>query len=493
MPEGVEEVVEEKTLFQQQAEKSVEVLEKLVIEGNELVTNVRVANDAREVDRREEEGVNREKVIEKLEAEAEDAKEQFNEIAGRWMDILKYNDPLAISEEISNQKEKCDALIHQKDGVILMLKDEMRQADLKFARDQQKQKEDISTLTRRIEKQLIIMKYAYREQLQLQEEATLMERKILMEGNNKRWEDFFKKRTQKEEDNCNKKFEQIDEFATIMDRLRHDFQEKYRMAKIKLENDIEQLQQELEKIKALCMLNSEKLDYNYQILKKREDENIIIKSQQKRRLNKLQDVINDLRNKIRNYEESSNLDIAKLTEQIKKLHSDILKIEDKADHFMETNDLKFQQIWDLNKATADKLLDEILKVDKVIHEQQLGLKWETPDTSLKEKMDLPSYKMACDMLADDKRSIKGKSSIVQTSSDVSKQMEETSSFRKLMRKVLRQVSDKTGFFLEERLQEILKPYTEEDKTLVRLDNVFSVRSFLDSNRDFGVDISGPPS
>lgn len=478
MPEGEVEVVEEKTLFQQQALKSMEVLRKLTIEGDELVTNVRVANDAREVDRREEEGVNREKIIEKLEEEAGDAKEKFDEIAEKWMEILKYNDPLAINEEICNQKEKCDVLVKQKDSIIFMLKDELKQAEIKFSKDQNRQKDDINTLTQRIEKQLVLMRHAYYEQLQLQEEATLIERKILMESNNKKWDDLFKKRRQKEEENCEKKFLQIDEFMEVMKQLGTDFQEKYREAKIKLENDIENLQLELEKIKTICMLNSEKLDYNYQILKKREDENIIIKSQQKRRLNKLQDIINDLRNKIKNYKDSSNGEISKLEEQIRKLHADIMKIEEKADHFMETNDKKFHQVWDLNKATADKLLDEILKVDRVLYEQQLGLKWDVPDVSLKTKMDLPSYRAAHDIITDaERKSGKGKSGSTLTYSDGSKLWEESPNFRKLVRKILKQISDKTGFFLEDRLKEILEPYTEDDKTLVKLDNVFSV-SFL---------------
>lgn len=84
MPDGTEEEIEHKTLLQQQLKNSTELLEKLVIEGNELVTNVRVANDSREVDRREEEGIGREKIIEQLEEESESAKEKFDEIADKW-------------------------------------------------------------------------------------------------------------------------------------------------------------------------------------------------------------------------------------------------------------------------------------------------------------------------------------------------------------------------------------------------------------------------
>ena len=46
------------------------------------------------------------------------------------------------------------------------------------------------------------------------------------------------------------------------------------------------LQQELELVKVQCLMNSEKLAYNYQVLKKREEENLIVQAQQKRRINR---------------------------------------------------------------------------------------------------------------------------------------------------------------------------------------------------------------
>lgn len=155
MPEGEEEKTqEEKTHIQLQIQKSTELLEKLVIEGNELVTNVRVANDAREFDRREEEGLGREKIIEQLEEEAGAARTMFDEINDKWSTILQYNDPLHINDDMTNQREKCEELIKQKDGIIAMLRDELKQQDIKFSRDQKKQIEDINTLASRIEKQV---------------------------------------------------------------------------------------------------------------------------------------------------------------------------------------------------------------------------------------------------------------------------------------------------------------------------------------------------
>lgn len=238
------------------------------------------------------------------------------------------------------------------------------------------------------------MRRAYRQELQLIEDAVLMERKILVDMNDKKWEELYKKREAEEVSNSEKKFEQLEEFENEINRLRRDFQEKYRKVKIKLENDAENLQQEFEKIKALSLINSEKLDYNYQILRKREDENIIIKSQQKRRINKLQDVVNGLRRTIREYDFGSKAQIEKLMQQIHKLQNDVMKIEKKADHFQISNDTKFHQVWDLNKNIVDEILGDILDADRVIYEQQLGTHWTPPEQNVINKSDLPSFKAA---------------------------------------------------------------------------------------------------
>lgn len=45
--------------------------------------------------------------------------------------------------------------------------------------------------------------------------------------------------------------------------------------------------------------------------------------------------------------------------------------------------------------------------------------------------------------------------------------------QKLLKQILKKISDKTDFLVEEKLFDLLKPYTEEEKTLVCLDNVFN--------------------
>jgi hypothetical protein len=69
--------------------------------------------------------------------------------------------------------------------------------------------------------------------------------------------------------------------------------------------------------------------------------------------------VNDLKKKIAETETSTKAESARLTEEVKRLHHNILDIENKADHFADVNDRKYQQVWKLNRDTAKKLLDKV--------------------------------------------------------------------------------------------------------------------------------------
>ena len=79
----------------------------------------------------------------------------------------------------------------------------------------------------------------------------------------------------------------MDNQHTDLETLRTQDSEEYNMLKIKLETDIQVLEQQLAQMKGTYQLNMEKLEYNYQVLKKREEENAIILAAQKRRVTKL--------------------------------------------------------------------------------------------------------------------------------------------------------------------------------------------------------------
>lgn len=127
---------------------------------------------------------------------------------------------------------------------------------------------------------------AYRKEIVLIEEALNSERSSLLESVAKKWDALYKKRHEEEMKGLETRKDIMEEYEVEMRRVMIDHQEKYRSQKIELETECLNLQQEVQRIKTICMMNIEKLDYSYAVLKRREDENSIIKNQQKRRINK---------------------------------------------------------------------------------------------------------------------------------------------------------------------------------------------------------------
>ncbi|CAG2056047.1 unnamed protein product [Timema podura] len=298
------------------------------------VTNVRIANDAREVKRREENVAAHKERMAKLDQELVAGAQKLEEINARWEGILETNDPLDLYHDIHHQRVKCSELMSQKDQLIQELRKELHLADDRFMRDQRRQKQDLGLLCERIDQQVVVMSRAYKQELLLVEvgngtgatagrgtlleerqtkengrwvrhkeiplvfkapvdartdlldDAISRERHQLIEAGKRKWEGLYKARDKLELSHMDKKMHTAQQFEQEMYKIHKENEEHYRAKKVQLETDLQVLQQELEQVKALCLLNMEKLDYNYQVLKKRDEENIIMKSQQKRRINK---------------------------------------------------------------------------------------------------------------------------------------------------------------------------------------------------------------
>lgn len=81
-----------------------------------------------------------------------------------------------------------------------------------------------------------------------------------------------------------------------------------------------------------------------QVLKKREEENVFVRSQQKRKLNKMSDIANSLRSKIRKAAEDGAIEELKADAEIVKLMQTMDDLEKKSLHFSHVNHYKFSQV-----------------------------------------------------------------------------------------------------------------------------------------------------
>ncbi|XP_034182082.1 dynein regulatory complex protein 1 [Osmia lignaria lignaria] len=465
-----EEIIEE-TPIEKQILDGIEALEQLASEGDEVVCGVRVACDAKELQRRKEMKETRERLLKMLEEEDKNCMQKYREITEKWPSIVASKDPLDIHNELEAQNVKCNEILEKKDALIAQLKQELENADIKYEEDVKNQNADIDLLIERMENQARTMAKAYRYELNLIENVIDSERKIAIKASTEKWETLYKKLQDDTVEAREQKKLITREYEEAMKKAIIEHQEEYRKQKISFEMEIQNLQQQIQTMKTACLMNVEKLDYNYTVLKHREEENLIVKNQQKRRINKLQDVLNDLKKTYAGLEESTRLEIQKLTNQILKVHKAIQELEEKSDQLAIINDTKYMQIWDLNIETANQLVDKILSADRIIHEQLLGVEWQPPEEQLLKKEDLVSYCGAMCAIKQKKEEAKNRK-MISKSYKPPITLEEINLERSLLNHIAKLISNHCDYMIEYTLKDLLSDYTEDDKLLIRLDKIF---------------------
>ncbi|CAH1776094.1 unnamed protein product [Owenia fusiformis] len=473
------EVKEELSKSRKQIEGSRLRLTKLKRDGTELVTNIRVAGDARENSRRIEEEDARRQRREKLEAEAKAGSERFEEITKKWESALQKEIPQDLHEMLKQQKGSCDAMIDEKNKLINDFQMELKQKDDQYVKDLKKQAEDIDLMIERMEEQYKNLNKAYREELNQIERAFVSERNELLDVQKKRWETNMEGRRDKEVDFMTQRDTRVDDYEQQLQHLRIQDAEEYNMVKIKLETDVQILEQQLQQMRATYQLNTEKLEYNFQVLKKRDEENTITKSQQKRKITRMQDVLTNMRTKLAKQEKAYKDENTQLTEDYKRITEQFKELQKKSKHFMGTDAKKFHDVWLMNEEEVKEFLNKVLETDMIIHQQQLGLQWAKPDTTFTENVGpLQSKKdrglsasqiiqevMSATMSEKDDGSESGdgamKSGIV---SKLSPQV---------IKSILELLCDESGFLVESKLNKLLAPLDRDEQSLMKLDAIFS--------------------
>ncbi|XP_055593336.1 dynein regulatory complex protein 1 homolog [Uranotaenia lowii] len=453
---------EDKESIRNRLDDSDRTITELLRDGRELIQDIRIANDKREVERRVKEAEIREELLEKLQTESTEAVAKFESITEKWSELKELKDPMGINDELQLQKERIQDLMKQKDIIIDECRKELEAADERYTRDIRKQTADIQSLVERVDNQIEIMKRAFKEHLDLLENTIDEERNILKVAASKKWDDLYTRRAVNERIKMKQEKERLEFYRDEIDRIEQEHIEVTRATRIRLEQDNQALEIELQKVKTNTTLNSEKLDYNFQVLKKREDENLMVRNAQKRRLTKLNETIFSLRRKIKDVQMSCLIETEKLTSDILKLRSNISHMSSKVNTFAEMNDRKYHSVWEMNKSECLSVLESILSIDKTLVEQHLGLKWQPPN--------FPDDHIQ--KISDTFNSITS-NSVVATSQNGTVVSFENEAERVQIMNVLQIVLKQAGFLVDRTALRLIEEFTEEEKSLVCLDNVFN--------------------
>lgn len=230
---------EQERKSKKQLEESGKRLSKLLADGTQLVTNVKVAGDAREVQRRQEAAEARKGRIEKVETDVTTSEERFEEIAQKWKPALGKTIPQELHDKLIEQKSACDAMIEEKDKLINELQLELKDQDDHYVQDLKKQAEDIDLLLERMEEQMKTLAKAHKEELKEIEHSFVTERKELLEQNSEEWEAAVRERRQEEVERMKRNEQMVEENEAALREMRIKHAEEFNHIKIKLETDIQ--------------------------------------------------------------------------------------------------------------------------------------------------------------------------------------------------------------------------------------------------------------
>ncbi|XP_030830868.1 dynein regulatory complex protein 1 [Strongylocentrotus purpuratus] len=487
---------EEASKSRKQVEESRQRLTKLQSHGTELVTNVRVAADSREAQRRAEEEETQRQRDEKLEAEAKAGMERFEEITKRWEQANGRDIPQELHDILMQQKALCDAMIDEKNKLINDFQMELKSQDDQYVKDLKKEAEDIDLMIERMEEQVKNLMKAYRDELKQIERAFETEREELLDNNKRKWDQAMGGRRDQELDYMHQREKRVEEYEQQIQHLRIQDAEEYNMVKIKLETDVQVLEQQLQQMKATYQLNQEKLEYNFQVLKKRDEENTITKSQQKRKITRLQDVLNNLKVKLAKQEKQYKEENQGLADDYKRITEQFKELQKKSKHFQSTDTKKFHDIWLMNEEEARELSAKLMEQDRIVSEQQLGLPWQPPadhsfmenvgplTTEKSKKKPVSAHEVLMEVMSDGSYMEEG--SVQESergdggeegSPRERPEGDEEEAARRLsvqtVKQILELICDESGFLVEAKLNKLLAPLEKDERCLMKLDAIFA--------------------
>uniref|UniRef100_A0A8C4Y0Y7 Dynein regulatory complex protein 1 n=1 Tax=Gopherus evgoodei TaxID=1825980 RepID=A0A8C4Y0Y7_9SAUR len=469
-PDAKKAEAEELSRSHKQIEESRQRLAKLLNDGTQLVTNIQVAADARETLRRAEEDELKRQRLEKLENESKTNQDKFEEITSKWGSAKEKTIPQDLWDVLNQQQQHCALLIEEKNKLISELQQELKSKDDQYVKDLKKQSDDINLLVDRMEEQIRNLMKTYRRELTQIEKAFELERRELLSSNKKKWEQAMQAHNAQELENLITRMQKVEEYEKQLNQLRVQDAEEYNTIKIQLENDVQILEQQLQQMKAIYQLNQEKLEYNFQVLKKRDEENTIIKSQQKRKLNRLHDVLNALRMKLDKQIKQFQEENQTLTADYKRIVEQYKDLQRTMRHFAVVDAQKFLEVWLMNEEEAKGLMWKALKADRIIHTQQLGLPWVEPDYWFLDNVG-PIVHQSSQQEEEEDAVEEGRKEAAAEAGEEVKPPRHISV--KSVKHILELLCDESGFLIESKLLGLLQPLERHERSLMRLDAIFA--------------------
>eukprot|EP00939_MAST-03C_sp_MAST-3C-sp1_P003384 g3384.t1 len=366
------------SLGRQEIVDSLAKVRDLKYETTGLVTKVLTESDARESVRRVSEETKRVERLHALREEAVGSIEKNEEVDKRWEDLADVHMPQQLQRLIDEQRRRCEKIIESKDALITQFKLELKEKDEEYIKMLKHEAEDVETLLKRMGEQTAALRRRYDESLERIENAHVEERANMIRSNKEIVSNLFDKRRGMELRLMEEGDRREKTYMSDIASMRTKDSEDYNKLKIKLETDIQILEQQLQEMRATYQLNSEKLEYNYLVLIERDMENRATLKQKERRRIRLKEQLASLVQRYEKTDKDFKTKNEELTEEYTRATQQYKDLQKKFRHFQMGDVKKYKRVWHMHENEVRDIADDVLEADKIITEQQLGLTWRAP-------------------------------------------------------------------------------------------------------------------
>eukprot|EP01018_Ginkgo_biloba_P018626 Gb_00998 [translate_table: standard] len=249
-----------------------------------------------------------------------------------------------------------------KDKVAQAIGAHIKVMDEEYQQTFLQQSKDVDSLIAAMGKQVTTLQEAYRKELEEIENEFLEQRKDLLMSNKAEMDGFLRKVKAAEMSTRNKYLSFIREQAKALQTIRDQDAEDYNQLKVKLETDIQTLEQHLESMQGAYQLNAEKLDYNHRVLLEREHDNYITAGQQKRRLTKQRDTLCNLKARHKECERKFSMHNGKLAVEFEKIVKSLEDLQNKENKFKLSHKKKHMEFFRMHQHLLAVLVSKLLQV-----------------------------------------------------------------------------------------------------------------------------------
>ncbi|CAD8071663.1 unnamed protein product [Paramecium sonneborni] len=362
----------------EQVQKSRGNIDMLIRTKKEELFTIKQKNDQKQKETRAQEEFKRAERANKIEDESKKANSKNAELEQEWCNLQEKDECEELNKLINQQKDKFAQIMHAKDELIKQFLDELNKKDDDFGKMIKEQAIDIQTLIQKMRSQFFQLRECIHEDLEAIENEYIEERANLLNNYQTEIRNLFDKRTEKEKSFVDERERKEEEYTKDIEKLRIQGLKSYAELKISMETEIQNLEKCYEDMKALYQLNTEKLDYNLKVLKEKQISHTHTHDDLKR---KDQNLNNRLRSLIKDYNEFDTKfkqTNKELTQEYKRITRQFKELQRKFKHFDKADQKAYADIHSMNELEVRKLKAKILKCDKTIHIQQLGVDWEEP-------------------------------------------------------------------------------------------------------------------